>query len=233
MKLAIMQPYFFPYLGYFQLIHSCDSFIFYDDVQYIKGGWVNRNRIQYRGEVRYINAMIEGASANKRINELQVVENIRWKDKLLKNIESCYYRAPQFDQVFPLISEIVNTPFRSLSEFNINGLKKLCKHLSIDKEFIVSSAAWDNDHLKGLDRVLDICKRLNCDFYINASNGRILYKKEDFEREHIRLAFIKMKDLTYNQSNTQFSDNLSILDAMMYNDVTSMGHLLRSYTLEQ
>jgi hypothetical protein len=229
MKLGIMQPYFLPYIGYFQLINVVDKYVIYDDVQYIKGGWINRNNILLNGQDFRFNLIILSASPNKLINEIFVAEN---QFNLLKTIESAYKKAPFFSTVFPLAENIINYENKNSAKYIGNSIVKIATYLNIKTEFIYSSEIKEkNCLLKNQDKVINICSVLNATEYINAIGGQALYDKANFEKNHIKLSFIKTKLIEYKQFNNQFIPNLSILDVLMFNSVEEINIMLDKYEL--
>lgn len=231
MKLGIMQPYFFPYIGYWQLINSVDKYIIYDDVNFIKGGWINRNRILFNGDSKLINVQMYKSSANKLINEIEVMGNFSYNKKLLKTIECCYKKAPYFNHVFPLIENIINYEETNLACYLINSIKYICSYLMIDTELIISSDMRKNNNLKGEEKVIEICNVLGAKEYYNAIGGKELYSYKRFSQNEIILKFLQTKDIKYPQFENEFIPNLSIIDVMMFNSVQEVRHLLRCYEL--
>jgi len=228
MKLAIMQPYFLPYIGYWQLINAVDKYVIYDDVQFIKGGWINRNCILLNGQKQLINLLLSGASPNKLILEIKVQEK---QDKLIRTIELNYKKAPMFESVFPLFLEIVMYPDKNLARYVGNSIVEISKYLSIKTEFLYSSTLNKNNELKSQERVLNICKLLNADKYINAIGGTELYMKEEFSSNNIELSFLQTKIEPYIQFKNEFVPYLSILDIMMFNSKEDIKLLLDKYVL--
>ncbi|MFA0557976.1 MULTISPECIES: WbqC family protein [unclassified Vibrio] len=221
MKVAIMQPYFFPYFGYFELIKSVDKFVIYDDVNYIKKGWINRNRILISGEPKMFTMPLVNASQNRRINEILLSPQISlWKTKFLKTIELNYKRAPHFDETYALVSKIIDYKAESLSEFITNSIVNVAKHLDINSEFVISSSSYNNSQLKGQDRIIDICKKECASVYINAVGGRELYTRDVFLNNNVELRFMENKSLGYEQFSNEFVSNLSIIDVLMFNGKT-------------
>ncbi len=228
MKLAIMQPYFLPYIGYFQLIKAANLFVIYDDVQFIKGGWINRNYILLNGNKFMFTLILNGSSANKLINEISVQTN---QNKLLKTIYYSYKKAPYFEFVFPIIESIFNFDDKNLAKFVGNSIINICNYLKLDTEIIYSSSLEKNNKLKGQAKIIHICKLLNADTYINAIGGQDLYDKESFKKEGIDLKFIKNNSTPYTQFKNEFIPWLSILDVMMFNSVEEINKMLDNYEL--
>ncbi|QNL20596.1 WbqC family protein [Hyphobacterium sp. CCMP332] len=231
MKLAIMQPYIFPYLGYFQLINAVDKFIFYDDVNFIKKGWINRNQILINGRVHKFSIPLLEASQNKKINEIEVSSEDKWRKKLLKSIEMAYKKSPFFDKVFPIVVRSINNKETNLSKFIINSLKEVIDYLDLTTAIVYSSKGYNNQDLSGQDRIIDICKKEGCDHYINPINGRLLYDKKRFDNERMKLNFISTGELQYNQYSKDFVPYLSIIDVMMFNKKSIIKDLLEEYEL--
>lgn len=217
MKLAIMQPYFFPYIGYWQLINSVDKFVIYDDVNFIKRGWINRNRILVNGEAKFINLKMNKASQNKLINEIELLIDPIYNKKLLKTIEYSYKKAPYYGEVFPVIESIIMQKEKNLARYLEFSIRKICEYLLISTELIISSSINKNNDLKGQDKILEICKILGADEYYNAIGGKELYSYEDFVFQGINLKFLKTDVIRYKQFSNKFISNLSIIDVMMFN----------------
>ncbi|WP_347175255.1 WbqC family protein [Polaribacter uvawellassae] len=232
MKIAIMQPYLFPYIGYFQLINTVDTFVIYDDVNFIKKGYINRNSILDNSNRMLFSFPLIKASQNKKINSINIDSSLKWREKFIKSIQHNYKKAPFFNEVFPIIEEIVfYNQSENLSHFLINSLKLVSGYLNIDTEFIISSALEKNNDLKGEDKILEICKILKADQYINPIGGLDLYKKDFFSRENIKLNFLKSEEITYKQYNNNFIPWLSIIDVLMFNSKENIDEILKSYSL--
>jgi hypothetical protein len=227
MKVAIMQPYFFPYIGYFQLINAVDTFVVYDDVNFIKKGWINRNNILVNNEQFLFTVALKSASQNKLINQISIDENSSWRIDLLKTIKLAYSKAPFFEQVFPLIQDIITKDEINISKLIIYSLNKICGFLSIKTNIIISSEIEKNNNLKGQDKIIEICKKLNATNYINASGGIALYDKNVFLDNNITLDFIKSSPIIYKQFENTFVPYLSIIDLMMFNSVEKINKFLK------
>jgi len=228
MKLAIMQPYFFPYIGYFQLMSAADVFVIYDDVNYIKQGWINRNYILANGKKHLITLELQGASSFRLINQIRVGGN---RGKLTKTVYQAYARAPYFKDVFPIIERIINFDDDNLARYIANSLHTIAALLNLPTKLIVSSGIEKDNYLKGQARVLNICKSLKADEYINAIGGQTLYSKTEFEKHSVRLHFIKTKEITYRQFHNEFVHNLSIIDVLMFNPLDEVIKLLNEYEM--
>ena len=232
MKIAIMQPYFFPYIGYFQLINAVDKFIIYDDVNYINKGWINRNNILVNNSPNLIQVPLIAASQNRLIKDILLVDENKWKDKLLKTIYFNYKKAPFFDQIFSLIEEVLLSECRSISDLNYFTILKICSYLNIETELIRSSSIYENCDLKGENRILDICLKEKADVYINPIGGQLLYDKIKFQEKGIVLNFINSKESPYNQNSDKFINYLSIIDTMMFSSSNEIkANLINQYEL--
>jgi hypothetical protein len=228
MKLAIMQPYLFPYLGYFQLIRAVDAFVVYDDVNYMKGGWINRNYVLAQGNRLLVTLALQGASPNQLINEVVVGGR---QEKLLETIRHCYGKAPQFKQVFPLVEGIILQQEKNLARFLDQGLRRVCNYLGLCPAWHLSSNLNKDKALRGQEKVLAICEELGASHYINAPGGRELYDREAFARRGLTLSFIQPRSVEYRQFGNTFLPDLSILDLMMFNDRAQCRKLLAEYDL--
>ena len=231
MKLGIMQPYFFPYIGYWQLMNAVDKYVVYDDVNFIKGGWINRNRILVNGKPQYFNVQMKGASPFKLINEIEINNSEISINKNLKTIYMAYHKAPYFPKVNLLIEKILKNQNPNLAEYVINSIKCIAEYLNIKSEIIISSKISKNNELKNQDKVIEICKKLNATEYYNAIGGMELYSFDDFRKNAINLSFLKTNDISYKQFNNEFVPNLSIIDVMMFNSQEKIKAMLNDFTL--
>jgi len=229
MKLGIMQPYFLPYIGYFQLIKEVDKYVIYDDVNFIKGGWINRNSLLLSGKIFLFTLILLKASPNKLINEIYVSNNI---SKLLKTIHSAYQKAPYFSSVFPMIKQILEYEDKNLARYITHSLIQIADYLGFNTEFLYSSDIKEKDcSLKGQGKVINICTIMGATQYINAIGGMELYDKSEFEKTKIDLYFLKTKPIQYQQFKKPFIPNLSILDVLMFNSVEEIDKMLDEYEL--
>ncbi|HSZ85519.1 MAG TPA: WbqC family protein, partial [Puia sp.] len=187
MKLGIMQPYIFPYIGYYQLINAVDKFVIYDDVNYINKGWINRNNLLVNGKAFLFTIPLKEASQNKPINQIEIQENENWSKKFLKTIEQTYKKAPHFENTFSLVRNIINTPLKGIHELALSSLRSIAEYLDIKTQFVDSSSIYLNTNLKGQERILDICLKEKADHYINPIGGMEIYSNELFERSGIKL----------------------------------------------
>jgi hypothetical protein len=227
MKLAIMQPYLFPYLGYFQLIHAVDAFVVFDDVNYIKGGWINRNYLLSAGNRQLITLPLQGATPNKLINQLE----LGGPHKILKSLRQNYGRAPHFDVVYPLIEDILAHTEKNLARFLCYQLRRICDYLGLRPNWHISSALAKDNSLRGQDKILSICEKLGATHYINVPGGKALYDQPSFTARGLQLSFIQPMALSYRQSGKEFIPGLSIIDIMMFNDQEECARLLEEYDL--
>ncbi len=232
MRLAIMQPYLFPYAGYFQLINAVDRFVVLDDVNHIRRGWVNRNRILVGGEAHMFTMPLKDASQNRLICEIELSPEVtEWQRTFLRTLEYNYRKAPQFAAVFPVIREIVMYDSVSMVDYICNALRRVCEWLKIGTEMVWSSRGYGNKNYAGAERILDICRLEGTDHYINPIGGTDIYDKEMFARRGIRLNFLQSGDIKYEQFNGEFVPWLSIIDVMMFNSVAEIHDILGQYTL--
>lgn len=228
MKTAIMQPYFFPYIGYWQLIRAADVFVIYDDVNYIKQGWINRNRILINGREHFLTLPLSKSGSFKQILEIEIAGG---KEKLVKTVEQAYKKAAHFSQAFPVIHDILSDTTENLAEYLIQAIRKMARYLNLSAELIVSSQIEKTPGLKGKERVLDICKRLNTSTYVNAPGGRDLYSTDDFGPYGMQLRFLETQFSTYPQNAESFIPGLSIIDVMMNNPYERIQGMLHDFKL--
>lgn len=233
MKLAIMQPYIFPYIGYFQLIHSADKFLLLDDVAYINKGWINRNRLLINGEPQFFVMPVVGASQNKTINTLSLLQDDKWKIKLEKTIVMAYKKAIGFNDFFPVFKSILDFNEDHLAPYLVNSIQAICTYLDIKTTIIVSTSIYQNTVLKGQDRIIDLCKKENAKTYINASGGKDLYDSVRFRNSGITLQFIKAELNPYKQiASNDFVTGLSIIDLLMNCPKEFVKEQLNQYILD-
>ena len=232
MKLAIMQPYFLPYIGYFQLINTADEFVVLDDVNYINRGWINRNRVLINGQAKYITVPLKDASQNKLIDEIDIVDDKTWRNSLLKTIEMSYKKTLMFDDVFPMLKKIIEFEDTNLSRFILNSIKQITNYLSIDTKIVDSSREFDKKGLKAEERILDICLTEKASTYINPIGGLELYHKELFKSHNVDLFFQKTQIKEYKQlKTTEFVPYLSILDVLMNCEKAEVSDFLTNFEL--
>lgn len=220
MKIAIMQPYFLPYIGYFQLMDKVDLMVLYDNIEYTKKGWINRNRILVGGEVKYVTIPIKNGCDHGDIQD-RVVADMWDKDreKLLRSIATPYAKHPSYSSVMPMVMEILNFPAGAkLSDVVINSVGIVKEYLGITTQLVVSSRIYNGHRqLRGEDKVLSICKYYGADTYVNPPGGVHLYNPDNFEKAGVELQFIEPDTSPYPQLNRTHVPCLSILDGMMCN----------------
>lgn len=229
MKLGIMQPYFFPYIGYWQLFNLVDKYVIYDDVNYIKNGWINRNNILLNKNKHMLTIPLNGASPFIQINKIKITTNNNIKIKILKTIHQSYKKAPFFDDIYPRIEKILLTDTDSLNNILIKQFQMIKDYLEINTEIILSSNIKKNNNLKGKDKVLDICKILGASDYYNSIGGMHLYSKDEFIQNKINLHFLSPKEIYYKQFNNTFIPNLSFIDVLMFNSKENIKEFLNQY----
>ena len=231
-SIARMQPYLFPYIGYFQLIHSVDNFVIYDDIQYMKHGWINRNRILLNGKPHYITFPVRKDELTTLINERRFAENINYiKKKILSTLRQAYSKAPFFDPVNSLLENIINVKDNNVATFSEHCLVEIVSYLQIDTCIKRSSRLGVDKSLTRENRVIAIVKELGASHYINSIGGKKLYHKERFAEKGIKLSFLNSNDIVYPQLDNEFVPWLSIIDVMMFNPVEKLNEYLAMYEL--
>ena len=231
MRLAIMQPFFFPYIGYLQLVNAVDKFVFYDDVNFVTSSWIARNRIISKTDpFQYFRIQLDGASQNKLINEVKPINS---SIKMLKTIRHIYSKAPYFNDVYPLIEKCLTSSAASIAEMSAKSVVLVADYLGIETEFEFSSEMHANSKGIGMsERLISICKQENASCYYNFIGGANLYSKDFFKQFGVELKFIELKKVSYVQFNGHFQENLSIIDVLMFNSVEATKKLLNSYELK-
>jgi hypothetical protein len=226
MKLAIMQPYFLPYVGYFQLINSVDCFVIYDDIQFSKKSWVNRNRILVNGQETLFSIPLKKASDYLDICERNVAEVFDWR-KIYRQFEMGYKKSPNWDNWYPIVEKILSYQSVNLFDYVNNSVTHMCDALGITTRIIKSSDLKIDRELKGKDRVIETCKVLKADIYINPIGGQELYSNQQFQESGIELNFIKSSLSEYPQLNvSEFSPALSVIDMAMNCSPDLIKHFL-------
>lgn len=232
MKIGIMQPYFVPYIGYFQLIRVVDSFVFYDDVNYINRGWINRNNFLINGKSQLITLPCQKATQNKLINEIELVIDERLVVKLLKSIYFSYKKSIYFDIIYELFEKILRYSNRNLAKYSANSVIEICNFLELEVSFKFSSEEYfDTKGLDKADRLIEISKREGINEYVNLIGGQELYNKEYFREHGVELSFLQANKFGYYQNSSHFTDMLSIIDVLMFNGKEKTRNFLSMSTM--
>jgi hypothetical protein len=232
MTLGIMHPYFFPYIGYFQLMNAVDQFVIYDNIEFTKKGWINRNRILVNAKDAYVTLPLKKDSDFLDIKERKLAQI--WgkeKFKILNRISASYKKSPYFASVYPLVESCILFDEENLFKFILNSLLQIKGFLGIKTPFIISSTIPIDQSLKGERKIIALCKACNADHYINPIGGLSLYRRENFANEGIHLAFHKINDLKYKQYEHDFIPSLSIIDVLMFNALEDINRMLGQYEL--
>jgi WbqC-like protein family len=230
-KLAIMQPYLFPYIGYFQLINAVDKFVAYDDVAFIKQGWINRNNILVNGSPFLFTIPVKNISSYSLICETEVSYDIDWRSKLFKTIQESYRKAPYFKTAFQIIENTFATEERYISRIATKSILEIVRYLGLKTDLKESSASYLNSGLSSQERVIDICRKELASQYINPIGGKELYSKDIFSSQGIQLNFIKARSIKYKQFNNSFVSSLSTIDILMFNSPSEINIMLQAYEL--
>jgi hypothetical protein len=215
-----MQPYFFPYIGYFQLLHAADRFVIYDDVAFIKQGWINRNRILINGRPSFVTVPVNGASSFRPIGEIEIASGGKdrdWAGRLHKSVENAYRRAPYFTSVFPLVEAVLGCGATRISDLAVESLEQVARYLDIQTPCTRSSATRVGVDLSGEARVIAICLAERADEYVNPVGGADLYSSKAFAAAGVTLKFLSSQPIEYRQFAQPFVASLSIIDVLMFN----------------
>ncbi len=234
MKLGIMQPYFFPYIGYFSLIKNTDRFVFFDTPQYVTRSWMNRNRIlNANGEVAYITVPLHKAPQDTAIKDMRIDNSQAWPSSMTARFVHYKKYAPYYRQVTEFFREALLQPFSSLAELNIETTKVVCRRLGIETQFDTFSemdlkigpvAAPD-------EWALNITKELGYGTYVNPPGGKSFFDGEKYRASGIELQFLQAELRPYEQCIGRFEPGLSILDVMMFNSVEAIRDMLGEFQL--
>lgn len=254
MRLAIMQPYFFPYIGYFQVIQAVDKYILSEHVSFIKSSWINNNRLRVRNGLEFgIKVPLLNASSNKTIAEIRIENHKDWSGKILNSLKMIYRNSPFYYEVFPFLEDIIRPDYTFIHQLNGETIKAVACYLDIKTDI---QTCTDNylpleADLREIDlgyssklkflgktrparrtaRIVAMCMNEGANVYINAIGGMDLYSKEEFKECGIELKFLKSNNITYNQLSKDFIPNLSIIDVLFYNGKDGTKKLLNEYTL--
>jgi hypothetical protein len=220
MRIAVMQPYFMPYFGYFQLIHTVDTFVFYDDVQIIRRGWLNRNKILLQKREHLFTIPLKSASYSKLIHQVPYMDAGK---KLIKTIHHAYARAPYYNEVMPIIEKIFNYRADNIGALAAFSVMEVSKYLGLTAIFEYSSQRYPATIAMGMEnRIIEICRQRNAGIYVNAAGGKDLYSRVNFERNGLKLKFLEPACPVYEQNKNIFVPNLSIIDVIMFNDAETI-----------
>lgn len=224
--IAIMQPYFLPYIGYFQLMNAVDEFVLFDDVPYINKGWINRNRILVNGTPWMFTVPLKNASQNVLIKDLLVADNIAsWREKFLKTVARAYSKASCYETTMALVEKCTANKSSLFIDWLDDSLCQIANILGITVKFKRASTLDYDRMLKGQDRILAICEKESASTYINPINGQNLYSKAEFERRDVLLKFIQANH-EYVQFEKPFISRLSMLDVLMFNEALVARNML-------
>ncbi len=228
-----MQPYFFPYIGYFQLIKYVDKMVIYDEIEYTKQSWINRNQILLNHQAHFFSIGIQKASDYLPINQRKLSEQFLKKGskKILAQIENAYRKAPFFKSTFELVKECFYCVHTNLFEYIFFSIQQVCQYLEIQTPLIISSNLDFDNGLKREQKVIAIVQSIDGKKYINPIGGKDLYDSEDFLKEEIRLYFLKTQPIVYPQFGKTFQAFLSIIDVLMFNPLERVQHFLNQFSL--
>lgn len=232
-KIGIMQPYFLPYIGYFQLMDMVDEFVIYDNIEFSRASWIRRNRMLQNGKDTYFTLPIKSDSDFLDVDQRYLVDDFQKEaNKLLRRIEGNYIKAPYFEEFFPVVEQIINCEKRNLFDYILHSVTVMKEYLQIETPIRIFSQLGKEIHqLKAQDKVIGACKALHATHYINSSGGIDLYNQEDFQKENIELLFYKPEHLKYPQFDHEFVPYLSVLDACMFNSRDKVQEYLNHYEI--
>jgi len=229
--IAVMQPYLFPYLGYFQLAQKVDRFLMLDDVNFIKGGWINRNRLLNSGKPRWMTLALSNGSPNRLINEIEISDGTDWRQRVSNLFDAAYRDAPHRDTARPLLDEILKTTKPQLSDLLNRSIRSVCNVLGIDAKIESTTAKYPKKGMKGQDRILDLCQTLGAAAYVNLPGGRELYDHAAFEKLGVKLRFLEPELRKYDQGGQAWTPGMSILDVMAWNEPEKVRDMVQLGTV--
>jgi len=231
MKLGIMQPYLFPYIGYFQLINHVERWIAFDDVQYISKGWVNRNRIIHpdnEKQWQYITVPAKKHSRSTKINEIEITDNVDWKSEIIGKLSIYKKKAPNYSITKEFVEECLSFDADNLSDFIINAIRQTCAYVDINTKIDVQSEMGlvIQDVAHPGQWALKISEQCGASEYVNPYNGASIFAKQEFDARGIKLRFLKSRLSPYIQRQGFFTPGLSIIDVLMWNDHLAIKEML-------
>lgn len=225
-SLAIMQPYLFPYIGYFSLVENVNEFVFYDDVNFIKRGWINRNKIVLNNNEYLFTVPLKKASQSKLIKNIEIFDIKLFKKQFIKKLESSYSKSKFYDFGLNYINDVLDFPSKYISELAIYSILKILKFLKIETNISVSSIDCPNKkRISGSDRIIDIARSKKCDLYINNIGGYGIYNAEYFRKNDLELKFFGIKD------NAQQYCHLSIIHLLMNYELEEINSMLKYFSI--
>lgn len=227
-----MQPYFLPYLGYWQLMGCVDKFVIYDDIQFTKKGWIHRNRYMNNGSDQMFTLPLKKDSDFLDVAERRLSDS--WEDekgKLKRKIEGAYKKSSNFHEAMPIFEACIDSKEVNLFKFIFGSIRTVRQFLDINAELLVSSELGDFKQLKGQERVLEICKTLGATEYVNPIGGYELYNKKVFSERGVDLKFHRIGDVYYDQGKNNYIPNLSVLDMLMFVGVEGVKGQLKNFEL--
>jgi hypothetical protein len=224
-----MQPYIFPYLGYYQLVNCSDLFVVYDDVTFIKQGFINRNMLLVNGGPQRFTIPVKGASSNRLIKDL---EFSRSTEKVMKTVVQAYSRAPYFEEVYDIVKKVLESEDRAIPKMCSDGILRVFQYLGLAKDVIFSSDLDYDRTAAAEDKIIQICRTVGSNRYVNSIGGKGLYSPEFFASNGCELSFLEMRDIQYEQGKASFIPNLSIIDVLMWCDKDRLRRLFESYRLD-
>lgn len=231
---AIMQPYFFPYIGYWQLIHAADRFVLLDDVQYMRHSWVNRNRIlKPDGGWQYILIPLKKHGMTESIKSVQADINKQWKELIIRQLAHYKSKARYFHETNEIVRDaLFGNVHPGIADINFSIIKKLCACLNLKTEITISSEQnFDYTNIGDAGEwALRIAEQMGATEYINPVAGAALFDREKFAFNNIKLSFLKSREMVYSQSGA-FEPFLSIIDVLMFNGIEGTNEILKSYSI--
>lgn len=228
---AIMQPYLFPYLGYYQLISASDTFVFLDDVAFMKRGWINRNRILVAGNAFLFTVPVRAASQNRSIRETEIAEVGAWRRRLERTLRHAYANAPFLAETLDLVHAVISRSTSSIAELAAESVRAVCAHLELPASFR-SSSELDTDDTTGAERIIALCQACGATRYVNPPGGTELYDRSQFARAGIDLKFLRPHLPEYSQRADPFVPGLSIIDVLMCNPRETVRTWAQTFDLE-
>ncbi len=232
MKLAIMQPYFLPYLGYFNLLFHSDIFVLYNDINYIERGWINRNKIIKKDGFNLFTIPLRKASATKLISDIYISDEQKWRSKLLKTIEITYVKAPYFNSTYNLVEKIVLKKIYKLDEFIKNSITEILNFIELEKGIIFSSDFDYDRNTNKENKLVSITRNLQANTLVFPPGSRDLYSETFFIKKDINTEVIIPNLSKYKQfKKNEFTPGLSIVDVLMFNDIEEVKKLFNDYKI--
>ncbi len=231
MRVVILQPSFLPWKGYFHQVNSADIFVFYDDVQYDKNGWRNRNKIKTCQGTQWITVpILTKGRFGQAIRDVEINNRIKWGKKIWNSISMNYNKSPYFSEYVTFFEETLLSEWSFVCELDIFLIQKISEFLGIKTEFVRSSDL--NIVGDRMERIINICKHFSADHYLTGPSAVSYNVNEIFEENNIKLEYQSYIYPEYPQQYGKFVGDVSIID-LLFNCGASSSDFIWRYMINE